>query len=292
VLKIQTSADAKNYAIRATSGHLRRDQAIERLEIFRGYLSRSDDEQHLRTWQTEIDALEKWLESDVYKSGSYPQGIDELMLELVEWRAALYAFELVETQRSPFKNYVFYQQWLIGGAYCMFSLLGKLTGKFEKENSLRNLWKQISKFIEEDGACKKDELHYIEKQLDKISGQFTKENSKAIFFRHTVIAHNEKSVQIRLDEIDNDVHTLIRIWSLIVSWSSFGILYPFRSSEQAFEGLEGMFSLHELISLKAKRSEYIDQAVMWSQTHLHDGQLDMGRGPFAAVSIVAKIHPN
>lgn len=290
MLKIQSSADAKNFAIQATSGHLSHDLAIERLESFRGYLARSDDEQHQRTWQSEIDALEKWLSSEDYKNGSYPQGIDGLILELVEWRATFYAFQLVETARSPFKDYVFYQQWLIGGAYCMFSLLGKLTGKSRRENSLRNLWKQIAKFVGEDGACMKAELDYIEKQLNKISGQFTKENSKAILFRHTVIAHNENSIQISWDEIDNDVHTLIRIWSLVVSWSSFGILYPFRSPEQAFEGLESMFSANELISLKARRSDYINRAVGWSQTHLHDGQLDVGRGPFVELSMVSKTH--
>lgn len=290
MVQIKCSADAKSYAIRVTSGHMSHEEAIKTLEDFRGYLSHSDAEQHQQTWQSKIDALEKWLASDEYNSGNYPQGIDKMILELVEWRAMFYAFKLVETGRSPFKDYVFYQQWYIGGAYCMFSLLGKLTGKDPRENSIRNLWHKISRFIREDGACTLAELDFIEKQLNKITGQFTTKGSKAILFRHTVIAHNEKSIRISLDEIDNDVHTLFRIWSLVVSWSSLGILFPFRSSEQAFGGLESMFSHEEIVLLKAKRMEYINRAVEWSQIQLHDGQRDSGRGPFADISITTSIY--
>jgi hypothetical protein len=45
-------------------------------------------------------------------------------------------------------------------------------------------------------------------------------------FRNKVIAHNEWSSTIPWLEIDKDIERLVRIWSLIVSWASYGRFEP------------------------------------------------------------------
>jgi hypothetical protein len=288
-MAIHTSDEAKTRTVEATSRRRSHDESLKFLEDLRGYLGRASDEKGRKTWQTQIDALKNWLASEQYQSGDYPQGIDELVLELIEWRAMQHAFQHVETKDQPFLQHAFFQQWLIGSTYAISSLLGKLVGKAPGENSLRKLWWEVGKFVSRDSACTKEELKLISELLDKTKGKFTDENSRAMKFRNTVIAHNQKSLALAWDEIDKDIQVLVRIWSILVSWSSFGIVAPFRSAEQAFSGMERLFEDDELAAFKKKRQEYIDLAIGWARTHLHTGTRDHGGSAFVQIVVTSHV---
>lgn len=288
-MAIRTSEEAKTRTVEATSRRRSHDESLRFLEDLRGYLARANDEKGKDIWRTQINALQGWLASEEYRSGDYPQGIDELVLELIEWRAMQHAFQQVDTKSKPFLEYVFFQQWLVGSTYAASSLLGKLVGKAPGENSLRKLWWEVGKFVSRDGACTKAELKLIAELLDRNNGKFTDENSRAMKFRNTVIAHNQKSLALAWDEIDKDVQVLVRIWSILVSWSSFGIIAPFRSGEQAFAGLEQLFEDECLAALKKKRQEYIDLAVGWTRTHLHNGNRDYGGSAFTQIVVTSHV---
>ena len=288
-MAIRTSEEAKTRTVEATTRRLSHEESLKFLEDLRRYLTQADDEVSRGGWRIQIVALENWIASDQYLSGEYPQGIDELILELIEWRAMQHAFQHVETKEQPFLEHTFYQQWLIGSTCVVSSLLGKLVGKIPGENSLRRLWWEIGKFVARDKACTKGELKIIAELLDKTKGTFTDENSRAMKFRNTVIAHNEKSIALAWDEIDQDIRVLVRIWSILVSWSSFGIIAPFRSAEQAFAGLERVFDDVELTLLKKKRQEYIDLATDWTRIHLHNGKRDYGGSAFAQIVVTSDV---
>ena len=287
-MNIKSIEDAKNYAVEATRC-LSNDETYRSLEVYRSYLSRATNDEQKEPLQKEIDSLENWLKCEKFKTGDFPMGINELMLELIEWRALKYAFQNTETEQNPFKEHTFYSQWLVGGTYAVFSILGKLESKDDRDNSLRNLWGKIWAWIDQDGGCSKEELEYINLKLNRKSGHFTNENSKALLFRNTVIAHNEKNPTMRWDEIDKDIEILVRIWSLIVSWSSYGLFDPLRTSEQAFSGIENIFSASDITALKTKRKEYIDRVLLWSVTHLHNRERDHGGGVFKKLSITTTV---
>jgi hypothetical protein len=80
-MTILTSEEAKTRTVEATSRRRSHEESLRFLEDLRGYLARATDEKSKQTWQTQISALEKWLASDEYLSGDYPQGIDELVLD-------------------------------------------------------------------------------------------------------------------------------------------------------------------------------------------------------------------
>ena len=288
-MAIRTSEEARTRTVEATSRRRSHDESLRFLEDLRGYLARAKDEKSRDTWQTQIEALQNWLASEEYQRGDYPQGIDELVLELIEWRAMQHAFQQIDTKSKPFLEHAFFQQWLIGSTYAVSSILGKLVGKAPGENSLRKLWWEVGKFVSRDAACTKGELKLIAELLDKSNGKFTDENSRAMKFRNTVIAHNQKSLALAWDEIDKDIQVLVRIWSILVSWSSFGIIAPFRSAEQAFAGLERLFEDEELAAFRKKRQEYIDLAVGWTRTHLHNGKRDLGASAFAQIVVTSHV---
>ncbi|WP_394792026.1 hypothetical protein [Rhodoferax sp.] len=284
----KNSDEAKSFAVVATSRRQSYEEATQSIQYFQENLERAKGEGK-EIWEKHIQELETWLASDEYKKGDYPQGIDELMLELVEWRASIFSLQKTETKKSPFTENVFFQQWLIGGVYATYSLLGKLTGNDPREKSLRNLWWKVYKHIARDGACKTPELKRIQEKLEKATGQFTDSRSKGILFRNTVIAHNQKSIVLDWNEIDDDIRVLIRIWSLIVSWSSFGIISPFRKGEKAFSGLEYFFDQQELTQLYKNRQEYIDKCIGWARTYLHDDKFDPGGYFMAKISLSTNI---
>lgn len=288
-MAIRTSEEAKTRTVEAMSRRRSHEESLRSMANLQGYLAGASNDTSRVAWQTQIDALQNWLASEENKRGDYPQGIDELVLELIEWRAIQHAFQHVETKRRPFLEHAFFQQWLIGSTYAVSSLLGKLVGKVPRENSLRKLWWEVGKFVSRDDACTRKELKRIDELLEKKNGQFTDENSQAIKFRNTVIAHNQTSRDLAWDEIDKDIRVLVRIWSVLVSWSSFGVIAPFRSAEQAFAGLERLFEVDELAEFRKKRQEYIDLAVGWTRTHLHNGKRDHSGSAFTQIVVTSHI---
>jgi hypothetical protein len=135
-VSFQNSDEAKSFAVEMTSHRQNHEQTLHSLQYFKNNHARADNE-HKEFWAERIAELEAWLVSETYKNGDYPQGIDDLMLELIEWRASIYALQNTVTKLNPFDDHVFFQQWLIGATYAMHSLLGKLVGNDPRENSLQ-----------------------------------------------------------------------------------------------------------------------------------------------------------
>ena len=104
-----------------------------------------------------------------------------------------------------------------------------------------------------------------------------------------LMLNNEAMPVVKWDEVDKDFAFLIRMWSLLVSWSSFGLFQPFRTDDQAFLGVEPMFERSEISNLKAKRQEYLKMVEKWSKSFVHTGEVDPGRGAFSTLSVKVSI---
>ncbi|MBG2914186.1 hypothetical protein KUA04_03535 [Proteus mirabilis] len=286
-----TIDEAKEYVVLHTNKARTIEDIDSNITYYKKMVNNSHSEESKNLWLSELDKLNEWKNSDNFKNGIYPQGIDELIIELLEWRSVIYAFQHVETRREPFKESGFYAQWYIGAIYGVFSIFGKLLSKDNRDNSLRKLWRIISPIMLTEKACTKQEVDFINVALDVTSGRFTNKNSQALLFRNKLISHNESMPVIKWDEVDKDFAFLIRMWSLLISWSSFGLFQPFRTGEQVFQGVESMFSKSEITNLKLKREEYLKMVERWSTSYIHTGFTDFGRGAFssleAKVSIVS-----
>ncbi|MDG5902205.1 hypothetical protein E2650_20355 [Shewanella xiamenensis] len=284
-MQFNTIDEAKEYVVSLTN----KARTIENIDSAISYYQEMVDSSHSedlkKLWLSELDKLSELKNSDDFKNGNYPQGIDDLILELVEWRSIIYAFQNVDTQREPFKESGFYAQWYLGGIYGVFSIFGKLLSKDKRDNSLRKLWETISPIMLGEGACTKPEVDCINAALDVKSGRFTNENSQALLFRNKLISHNEAMPVVKWDEVDKDFAFLIRMWSLLVSWSSFGLFQPFRTDDQAFLGVEPMFERSEISNLKAKRQEYLKMVEKWSKSFVHTDEVDPGRGCLLITSL-------
>ena len=290
-MMFNTIDEAKEYVVLHTNKARTIEDIDSNITYYKKMVNNSHSEESKNLWLSELDKLNEWKNSDNFKNGIYPQGIDELIIELLEWRSVIYAFQHVETRREPFKESGFYAQWYIGAIYGVFSIFGKLLSKDNRDNSLRKLWRIISPIMLTEKACTKQEVDFINVALDVTSGRFTNKNSQALLFRNKLISHNESMPVIKWDEVDKDFAFLIRMWSLLISWSSFGLFQPFRTGEQVFQGVESMFSKSEITNLKLKREEYLKMVERWSTSYIHTGFTDFGRGAFssleAKVSIVS-----
>ena len=259
-MKFNSEDDAKNYAVSITAKRLHPDKAQNRLDEYKAYQESAHDLETKEYWKKEVHNLDEYINSVEFKNGEYPQGIDELILEMIEWRAAIYAFQNVDTKQNPFKEHVFYAQWLIGGTYTVFCILGKLVSKDPRDNTLRKLWPKVSEYVKHSGLCDEGEAEIID---EKIQGHFTNDRSLAMLFRNKVIAHNESSPNVEWVEIDKDIKLLCRIWALITMWSSLTIIQPFRESSQVFSGLESVFTPAEIKSYIRQRNIYLNQVEGW-----------------------------
>lgn len=230
-----------------------------------------------------INRLQIWLESEELNSGRFNQSLNELILELIEFRALYHAFiESGKTNAEFFDNDFFetalFQQWKMGGVYIMYTSLSKLVSYGTQDKSLIKLWSRISSFIE--NTLDKKEFDYITAILSKENDKrFVNATSDAIKYRNKVIAHNQLSLEPELEELDKDVRELVRVWGLIILFHCEGILLPFRKNEIAFSGFSQFFDFPTLQILYKNRQSYIDGVYEWSRTNLVSGEVD-SRGPF------------
>lgn len=284
-----TVEEAKEYVVALTNKARSLEEINSTISHYQEMLESAHSEESRDLWLSELEKLKEWKNSDAFKQGNYPQGIDELILELIEWRAMVYAFQNVKTKNNPFKDSGLYAQWYLGSIYGVFTIIGKLVSKDKRDNSLRKLWDLTSPVMLSDGACTKEEIDHINSAMEIKSGLFTNENSKTLLFRNKLISHNEAMPIVQWSDVDNDLRVLIRMWSLLVSWSSLGLFQPFRADEQALLGLDSMFELTEIKELKLKRQCYFNIVESWSKCYAHSGIEDPGRGAFSTLSVTASI---
>lgn len=284
----ETTDQAKEYACAYSARSLSEAELLQRIEGAKRALENPFDEESRAYWSRELNQLEQWSESEEFKEGKHPQGIDEIFLELIEWRAMFYAFQDSETSSTLFRNNIFFQQWRVGGIYVMFARLGKLLSSDKRDRSLRHLWGVVSEFIDNDiGGV---EIRHLSNQFGE-EGRLTSKNSKALEFRNKVVAHNERSHGINLTDLDKDLQLIARVWSIIVTWSSFGIVLPWRENEAAFQGLEHFFGQEEMSSLKSRRQQYLAQVEEWCRTNVVTSKIEQ-RSPFTTISVKVAISPS
>jgi hypothetical protein len=275
--------EAKSIALQATTGRLTLEETNLKLKDYRRYLHDANDAESVKFWSEEVSELESWLSSESLRNGLNPQGIDDLVLNLVGWRASVYAFQNVELQRDPFGRSPFFLQWLVGAGYSTACIVGKLVSDHRNDNSLANLWKKISELVVKEDHCSADEVDLISIKLKKPGGYFTNENSKSMLFRNKTIAHNERTTPVGWDDLDNDIKLLVRIWSIVIGFCSSGILYPFLNREIAFAGLDGVVGESERIQLLKHRQDFLDRVDLWTRSNLVTGQIEVKSRAFAEI---------
>nr|VFK62241.1 MAG: hypothetical protein BECKTUN1418D_GA0071000_11709 [Candidatus Kentron sp. TUN] len=110
-----------------------------------------------------------------------------------------------------------------------------------------------------------------------------------MLFRNKWIAHNEANPIVKWEDVDNKMPLFIRMWSLLTSWSSFGLCEPFRSDEQAFLGLEALFQKSEMSALKKERRNYLNKVKMWSKSYVHTREIDNGGSAFYEPKVTLEV---
>lgn len=203
-MNFNTVDEAKEYVVSVTNKAKSIEDIDSALTYYKGMVDSAHNEESRTLWLNELNKLKQWKQSDDLKNGNYPQGIDELILELIEWRSVIFSFQHTDSKTKPFQESGFYAQWYLGAIYGVFSIFGKLLSKDKRDNSLRKLWAEISPIILNEGACTKAEVDCINSTLDVKSGRFTNENSQALLFRNKLVSHNEAMPIVKWDEVDKD----------------------------------------------------------------------------------------
>lgn len=283
-MKFDSIDDARAYVLRTTSVYLSPDDVQERLHHLEALAERVKfDEAAHGAALDQLETLKKWSESAAFKKGAYAQGLDELMLRLVDLRATVHAFQGLGVTRELFKQSVFHAQWLSGVAYEMYALLGKLVSKDDRDNSLRRVWEHVQSLLLETAECDAAEAACIGQKFAMVFGGPSSQ-SPALKVRNKVIAHNEMSLQAVWSDFDEDIRILGRVWALLVRWCSGGVLYPFRDGNQVFRDVSSQLQYPEIQALKASRDRYLDGFRAWCTLRLDTGLTDQRPGPFARIA--------
>lgn len=286
--KFETEQEAINFAIGCISRTIEPEHIDDRLEEYMQKAGNAYDQEMRDYWKKQYDELYKWKESEDFKQGNYPEGINELMFQLFEIRSIIYAFLNCKTENDIFSKYNFFNLWLTGITYTIFAILGKLVSADKRDNSLSNLWQSVAPFIESTELSNAQEIEYLGMCLNRKKGYFTNEKSKALNYRNKNIAHNESKPRLKWPEIDKDIRILTRVWSLINMWCTIGIMNPFKESHVIFQGLESYYNANEIKSLIYKYDQSITEIIEWSRLCVIDDKRISNRTPFLRIEIGIK----
>jgi len=276
---------AISYAITATSARMNLDQINNTLNDYEKFRTQASEKDWVY-WDEEIKKLKEYKESAAFLNGEHPAGIDELIYSIIDCRSSIYAFMNTNITSNPFEKIFFFQQWQVGIAYWLVASIGKLVSKDKRDNSLRSLWNKVLPFLNDKAAISSnEEIDYITRLFDEKSGHFTNVNSKAIAFRNKTIAHNESSQIIHWTEIDHDVKILVRAWSIIVAWCSFGVMMPFRKPHEVFGGIETIFHPSEFGLLQENYKKSTTEIRDWCECDIISGEKKYSRSPFCSISV-------
>jgi hypothetical protein len=183
--------EAKEFCNNRTNSRLSEEEALEKIKQLESYISNDPSEHSKLLFQEWIDEIRVWIDSDERKKREFPQGIDQIILDIIGVRAFIYALQKTPSAQNRLGNSFFWQQWLIGSAHTIIAGIGKLVSTDSRDNSLANLWKDVGEWIKEDGACNIEEAVFIQEAFKRKTGYFDNKNSKAFNYRNKSIAHNE-----------------------------------------------------------------------------------------------------
>lgn len=280
----KTEDDAIHYAIDKTSRNLSPKEISSRIVDYQRFYSQAINDEDKTYWKMQIEALDKWKNSNDYITGNFPTGIDELIYTLFDCRSLIYAYKNMDSSHDPFLEYHFFQQWIIGITNTIFNTIGKLLSKCKDDNSLRKLWFDVVQYIEKYTLSNSEEINYINSCF-AVDGYFCNKNSKALLFRNKTVAHNEASPLLKWEEIDKDIRILTRMWSLIIMWCSHGVLKPFQKAEFVFKGMEFFFNETEVSQLKELYSKSCLEITDWCNLSIINNTRLSTRTPFVQISI-------
>lgn len=273
--------DAIRLAIDRMSRRLAPQEAASQLREYEDFAANASDEVTRSAFERYAEDLREWMQSDEYVDGTYPRGIDEDFVDLVEWRSLAYAFEAMPESEALAKTHL-YRTWQAGATYSVFSLLGKLTQSGKHNNSLVRLWQDVYSSMREAEPFDQEELRALKTQLVGHLSRF--KQSRAVGVRNAAVAHNVAQPRIGWAEVDQDLALIARAWALLVVWSNGRILFPFTESHAAFSGLEPLVEPVTLRELMRRHREYVDRVGTWCTTNVRTGERDT-MNPFASVNV-------
>jgi len=187
-----------------------------------------------------------------------PLGLDEVISQLVRYRAMIDAFD----KNPVFMKTVFFQSWLVGMTYTLFSLLYKLVDKNKNANSLKNAWKAAKKFDKSFSSDK--DVSLIDKWLK--SGI----ESMPCKYRNLSIAHNGKNgnetnnskynwKNFDWECLDVEIILILKAGAILSKFSDRKpTVLQYSSGKVMFSGLRCVFTDHEVQVLLEKYDEFME----------------------------------
>lgn len=186
------------------------------------------------------------------------KGIDVMMIDMIQFRAMIYAFKSLEGNHA-FIQTVFFKTWQVGITYAIYSLFGKLADKQQDVSSLKKSWDEAY----ENPSFPKDSNT---KSLNAWFKKLGRNTSQTIAYRHLVIAHNAEEgkyepsydwTNYNWNKFDTDFKQLVNAWGVLSKFSGTLLALPFASGKETFNELNFIFKPHDMQVLAKKYDKFI-----------------------------------
>lgn len=158
--------EAKDWAFNVTTCRFEPHEIASKLSQYKHNVKIMPDDADKEYWHGQYAQLKAYAESEEFIDGRYPQGLDKLFCELVEFRATIYAYEQ-KPKGDEFLQSFFFQHWQLGASYAVTCIIGKLVSTHKDDYSLVKLWKEVAPFVEKTELLGAGEAQILARKLDK-----------------------------------------------------------------------------------------------------------------------------
>lgn len=212
-------------------------------------------EEQINHYKNQISKLDELIEDS--SKISQTQGIDTMMIDMIQFRAMIYAFESLD-KRLAFTKTNFFSSWHVGMTYAVFCLFFKLVDSGKGKESLKRLWQDTFK-----KGCNEENA-----SINEWFNNLNKRNSQPLAFRHLIICHNSEFGQYEpvydwtnfdWELFDSELKQLVNARNILSKFSGSAIICPFISGEKMFDGVSTIFKLPDMKVLVKKYNEFITE---------------------------------
>lgn len=279
------STDAKEEVKRSLMDALcivmTKEELVVRINDYEKYASQESCQKQKAQWHKSAAACRELLNDEDYLSGNYPQSLDKLILDLVEWRALTEAMQKAVQVDSTLGGSPFFCMWFTGAGYSAIATFGKLASNSQNEpRSILKLWHCSEHYLVEDGIVSEVERVEISKKVSIFKGRNLE--SSVLHNRNKAFMHNEHMGNLTWEKFDEEFRVVARIWSLLTQWTG-PIFMPFAHKNQLTNGMERFLDSAAIQQCKNAADLYIKSFEDWCITSLVDNEPD-GKTPFGTLN--------
>lgn len=236
-----------------------------------------------------LDNLLSLKDNPDYQSGSFPRGIEKIILQTMEIYTFWHSINDIDSKFFLISENFIHSLVDVSITFMVSCELAKLFNQKPEDFSLYNVWKYNADEIENSIITDQNECRYISEQFERNDATRDQGIKRFLDFRNKSIAHNSNDRGMQWADFKKTMNFIIRVWGITDEYFSPNCFpRPIGFSENIFSPLTPYFKGDQIKEMKEKRMALMRELFDAASTNLLTGEKDKIK-PFGELKITTKL---